>query len=106
MEFGQKKFMALPYERQHKKCAELLRLVYEKILLDQDSKSLIEHYNCLQEWMETNIKVSINLKEISDRYHQHLRHAKFHLKEHNLLPSIRSNDKPDTHTDPWEIAIY
>lgn len=106
MEFSKTKFILMPIERQHKKCAELLRLIYDQILIGQETRQFIDHYHAMQEWMGIEGKLDRDPKQIADRYHQHLRLAKFHLKEHNLLPSIRRQDKSETDAVPWPIHIY
>lgn len=90
--FTKKKFLNLENKQRHKKCAELLRLVYEKIILKQYVLHLLKHYNQLCSWLNLDNFESQNLKEVSDRYHFHLKFAEVSLKEHNLLPSLRSID--------------
>lgn len=56
-------------------------------------------------WMDCSPLLSINSKEIADRYHYHNQLAKVSKKEHNLLPAIRSGDRTQSET-PWTIDIY
>jgi len=107
MIFTSRKFERLELKQQHKKCAEILRSIYEKILQKRtDYKELVDQYsNCLK-WMHINeIKLELNLKLLSDRYHDHLKKAHIELKEHNLLPNVRRGDHEPT-LDFSNIAIY
>ena len=102
MQFTKRKFLSLSLEKQHKKCAELLRDIYEK-----DEESLLENYHALQKWMGEKPLEDHNLKEISNRYHFHLRMAKQSLKEHNLLPKIRKKDRtlPKSKLQPFFLYL-
>lgn len=93
MLFTKPKFFRLDTEQQHKKCAEMLRLVYEGTLENKDVSSIFSHYNELLSWLKLPPFDKKNLKNISDQYHLHLSLAKVNLKEHNLLPSLRTGDK-------------
>jgi tRNA G18 (ribose-2'-O)-methylase SpoU len=90
--FTKKKFLKLEEKQKHKKCCEILRLIYEKLLLKQYILHLLKNYNELCSWLNIDSFSSHNLKEIADRYHFHLNMAKISLKEHNLLPTLRMID--------------
>jgi len=93
MNFTKSKFLKLELFHKHKKCAELLRFIYESILEKKEIPLLFEHYNQLLSWMKLDHFNDLNLKKISDRYHWHLGQGKINLKEHNLLPSLRTGDR-------------
>jgi tRNA G18 (ribose-2'-O)-methylase SpoU len=103
--FTKRKFHAIPLPRQHKKCAEMLRTVYNNILADQDVEKLLEHYQELQTWMDDPFQLDFDLKQIADRYHYHLKNAQQKFLEHNLLPSIRQGDREKS-APAWPISIY
>lgn len=104
-DFTKRKFLNFTIERQHKKCAELLRIVYEKCALGNNIDAEVEAYNALVEWMNFPQQNEWMPKAISDRYHQHAHFAFIQHKEHNLLPAIRKGDRQVAHKS-WDIAIY
>lgn len=104
--FTKKKFLKLDVKKRHKKSAHLLRSIYEKILLKQYTKHLFIHYNQLCSWQAIDTFKSTNLKDISDRYHYHLKNADISLKEHNLLPTLRALDGNNEQAPFLENAIY
>jgi tRNA G18 (ribose-2'-O)-methylase SpoU len=105
--FTSKKFEKLELKQQHKKCAYLLRFLYEKILNNEtDYFEIIDIYKKYLKWMHlSDFSLSCDLKKLSDQYHFHLKNANIHLKEHNLLPNIRRKDR-DPSLDFPNIAIY
>lgn len=100
--FEQRKFSSLPKVQQHKKCAELLRFLYETKQIH-----LLYQYNDLANWMGENPPSNLHeWKVLSDQYHYHLRQANQSLKEHRLLPKIRKGDQIAKNTEPLPILIY
>jgi tRNA G18 (ribose-2'-O)-methylase SpoU len=104
--FQKKKFLKLDQEQKHKKCSEFLRYIYEKLLLKQYINHLLNDYNQLCSWMNIDNFNSQNLKDIADRYHYHLKKANISLKEHNLLPTLRTIDGNNKQLPFLENAIY
>lgn len=103
--FTQQKMLGLPLKQQHKKCATLLRLIYDRLLDDECYDDILIHYNEIQDWTASPPLLVVNPKNIADRFHEHLNIAELSLREHNLLPSITRMDKESAST-PWPIAIY
>lgn len=103
--FTKKKFLQLDLKQRHKKCAELLRVLYEEKKTDSSGSFGIEYYNELLSWMHFNPYVHVDFKTLADRYHWHLQQAGLSLKEHNLLPALRTGDRTAKLDFP-EIAIY
>lgn len=102
VEFTENKFLGLPLERQHKKCAELLRHLYDNF----GSQSSWNLYLTFLKWMGISPPENPpSIKDISDYYHFHLKKAHVSKKEHNLLPDIRQGDR-ETNEEAWPIAIY
>lgn len=99
MPFTKKKFLHLEPKQRHKKCAELLRRHYEEELDD------FTEYNTLLTWLKCNPYTFTDRKNLADRYHWHLQMAGLSLKEHNLLPSLRTGDH-EPKLDFPNIAIY
>lgn len=98
-----RKFLKSAVAEQHKRCAELLREAYES-LLKQENISL-ERYVTLLTWMGLEPLRESGAKAIADRYHWHLEKAGRALKEHNLLPQLRTGDRtPKAAYLP--IAVY
>jgi tRNA G18 (ribose-2'-O)-methylase SpoU len=97
--FTKHKFIKLDFKLQHKKCAEVVRSLYEEPVPN------LEYYNSLLSWMKMLPFLSTDRKELADRYHYHLREAGLSLKEHNLLPHIRTGDRIAKKEFP-EVAIY
>lgn len=100
MNFTKTKFLSLPTAQQHKKRAELLRQIYEL-----NSETLLTEYNQLQSWLNEPSLVDLNREKIADRFHEHLKKAEFAVSEHQLLSSIKKNDR-ETAAPLWPIAIY
>jgi len=93
MNFTKQKFLKLEKRVQHKKCATLLRTIYEELLSGKNPPAkTYTIYGELISWMELPDFNSTNLKEIADHYHYHLQKSSISLKEHNLLPQIRKGD--------------
>lgn len=102
--FTKRKFLGLPLEQQHKKCAEVLRMAFEEVMAGNASSNL-SHYNEMAEWLTLTPCTASDVKAIADRYHMHLQLASIQFKEHNLLPDIRQGDRSSG--EPiWPIAIY
>lgn len=97
--FTKRKFLQLDTRQRHKKCAELLRRHYEEDLRD------FSEYNTLLNWIQCNPYEHTDLKALADRYHWHLQMAGLSLKEHNLLPSLRTGDR-EAKLDFPNVAIY
>ncbi len=92
MNFTRNKFLKLDYHHQQKICSELLKKIYEKKLAKNSFADLIPHYNQLIHWLGIEELSNLSFQEISNRYHYHLKLGKINLKEHNLLPSLRTKD--------------
>jgi len=103
MSFTKNKFQTLPASQQHKKCAELLRSLYEKL---KTEKVDFTFYDKLLHWMNFPYLENKDSKSISDRYHLHLQLAGCSLKEHNLLPSLRSKDRKAKEEFTKDRAFY
>jgi tRNA G18 (ribose-2'-O)-methylase SpoU len=97
--FTKRKFLLLEKKQRHKKCAEMLRGFYEEKTTD------FTPYNELLNWLGLNPYVHGDWKGLADRYHWHLQQAGLSLKEHNLLPSLRTGDREPKLAFP-NIAIY
>lgn len=97
--FTQRKFLSFPLEQQHKKCAELLRALYSE-------EADLATYNTLQEWMEAPSLTTSTPEAIANRYHLHLQKAGQQLKEHNLLPIVRTQDAATAAKPPGGATIY
>ena len=106
MTFTKRKFQALDTQLRHKKCAELLRAFYERILQGGSvPQEELGYYNSLLSWMRIDPYPYSNMKSLADRYHWHLSEAGRCLKEHNLLPSLRTGDR-EPRADFLPISIY
>ncbi|PIS02563.1 MAG: TrmH family RNA methyltransferase [Chlamydiae bacterium CG10_big_fil_rev_8_21_14_0_10_42_34] len=97
--FTKKKFLKLDPLQKQKKLAEILRKHYEEQLTD------FTEYNTLLSWIKCNPYLHTDFKTLADRYHYHLQQAGLSLKEHNLLPSLRTGDHTPKLDFP-NIAIY
>lgn len=104
--FTKKKFLKLTREQRHKKCSEYLRTIYEKLLLKQHISHHLKKYNELCSWLNIENFDSRDPKEIADRYHFHLKHADILLKEHNLLPTLKTIDGNNIQLPFLPNAIY
>lgn len=97
--FTKRKFLQLDFKQRHKKCAELLRRHYEEGFVD------FTEYNTLLSWIKCLPYAYTDRKSLADRYHWHLQMAGLSLKEHNLLPSLRTGDREAKLPFP-DVAIY
>lgn len=102
--FTKKKFLSLPFERQHKKCAELLKR-FLSCSNEKERGHLLFYYNEWQQWLENEPLLEATFKLTSDRYHFHLKMAKQNLQEHNLLVTVRQGDRAESE-EIWPIALY
>lgn len=106
MVFQKTKFQKLETKQQHKKCATLLRALYEQLLQKGSVEQEKTTYETYLQWMHLPfVSIENDLKKISDRYHWHLDQAMISLKEHNLLPNIRRCDQTPK-SEFGNIAIY
>lgn len=105
-DFTKRKFLSLPIERQHKKCAELIRFLYEQKVEKKEREKLLGVYQTLQDWMDGNLLVLDDSKSLVNQFHLHLKKAKMSLKEWNLLPVITHQDRDVVLEEPGSIAIY
>ncbi len=103
--FTKRKFQLLPIKRQHQKCAELLSVIYNKLIAQQTWAIEWEIYRELLQWMNDTIPVTVNPQILADQYHYHLQQAQISKKEHHFLPAIRQGDRVKGEA-PWPIAIY
>lgn len=85
-----RKFLSLPVERQHNKCALAL------------SKNDLITYALWQNWMQLE-PLENTPEAISNRYHFHMSQAGKSLKEHNLL--VEQGDR-EFAEEPWQVNIY
>ena len=97
--FTRNKFVTLDLRQRHKKCAELLRGLYEARSAD------FEYYNILLSWIKLEPYIHTDFKALANRYHWHMQKAGMSLKEHNLLPSLRSGDH-EPKLDFPNVAVY
>ncbi|HRW58730.1 MAG TPA: TrmH family RNA methyltransferase [Chlamydiales bacterium] len=93
MIFTEKKFNELDLQKQHKKCAELIREIYEEVLRGNLQHEKLKQYNTQAKWLSIPQIENFDLKTLSNTYHLHLSKANLTLKEHNLLPEIRRTDR-------------
>ncbi|MBS0655701.1 MAG: TrmH family RNA methyltransferase [Verrucomicrobia bacterium] len=84
--FTKEKFQTLERAKQHKKCAELLRVFYGSASLPE-RQALAESYRSMLSWMALPIEdiCQHSHKVVSDRYHRHLKEAGISLREHSFL---------------------
>jgi tRNA G18 (ribose-2'-O)-methylase SpoU len=104
--FQKKKFQKLGRELQHRKCAELLRSVYECLLEKKPCEELWGIYLNYLLWMQLDPNAVLDVKLISDRYHWHLGEAKILIKEHNLLSTVRRGDREEAKEEFPPCAVY
>lgn len=104
-DFTKRKFQLLPIRRQHKKCAELLYEIYNKLIAQSAWQAEWEVYQDFLQWMNEPIPSAATPQIISDQYHGHLQQAQISKKEHHFLPEIRQGDRIKGET-PWPVAIY
>ncbi len=102
-EFTKKKFLSLAPERRHKKCALLLKQIYDRLLQNNDPEPLWRKYREWMLWMKEGTGPCI-IKSIADSYHRHIKLSGQYLKEHNFLPRIETEDKVQAHP-PLNIAV-
>lgn len=100
--WNERKFCSLPLPQQHKKAAELLRILYEQLL--QGTCQSVAPYTQLANWMGY-APLLLEAEALADRYHEHLRLASQSVREHRLLPHIRHQDR-DHGAEFLPITIY
>lgn len=90
--FSKIKFLDLPKVSQHKKAAELVRKLYDSLLLGSVDPILIIHYEALESFLNLP-KVIVTEEALSNRFHYHLQHGQLFVKEHHLLPTVTTQDR-------------
>lgn len=100
-DFTERKFKSFTIDKQHKKCAELLRFIYE----NKQSKFL-EVYYTWQRWMGEVPSVFSDSKSLLDRFHLHLKGGNLCLKEWNFLSHISKYDRETPLEEPGSVAVY
>ena len=105
LDFTQRKFLGLPFKQQHKKCAALLRQVYEQRLQQSPWEAGWAIYLQLQKWMNETCCELLTSEQLADRYHVHQQKAEQGHQEHHLLPAIRTQDRL-VGEEAWPLAIY
>lgn len=103
--FTKRKFLNFSLQQQHKKCAEILRCLYESCLSGNVDNTSLNSYNQICTWMDLPHLNECTIKIVADRYHEHAKQALLHHKEHRLLPQSRCGDKKSGAT-PWNLSIY
>lgn len=109
--FTQKKFLAQPLERQHKKCAELLRLLYDKYSRRLEWTADWELYRQFLSWMQEPLQpMPSSIKALADLYHFHLQKARVSKREHHLLPgsaaeTVRKGNRPGRLPSIWTASV-
>jgi tRNA G18 (ribose-2'-O)-methylase SpoU len=93
-----RKFLKFPLVQQHKECASLLRNCYE-------NSQPLALYQTLSSWMSLSSFDSLDKKELAERYHWHLAQSGRSLKEHHLLPRLRTGTH-EPKADYLPISIY
>jgi len=101
--FTKRKFLSIDLQQRHKKCAERLREAYER--LRKNDPVDFSEYETWVSWMKLLPFAYNGIKGLADRYHWHLLEAGLSLKEHNLLPPIRKNDR-EPKAGFLPIAVY
>lgn len=104
-DFTFRKFLSMPLERQHKNCAELIRVIYEKMAVNVPIEEDLLLYRQLLIWMKEPALAVVTSKTLADQYHYHLKLAGSQHKEHGLLPHVRKKDREQA-KELLPIAIY
>lgn len=104
---SERKFHQLTPQQQHKRCADILRNIYQSMQSNEAGQEyLLQSYLQMLKWMGyPKIQFTLNPQNISDAFHLHLEKAGLALKEHNLLSPQRRGDRT-TSSAPWPIDIY
>jgi tRNA G18 (ribose-2'-O)-methylase SpoU len=102
--WSRRKFAALTDVQQHKKLADGLRLLYGAALQGPLDQALLQRYQELCQLVGLPALPDGSLQNLADRYHEHLKLAGRHLKEHNLLPIAQGDRKEPA--APLSIHIY
>ncbi len=97
--FSKRRFLAFPKEKQHKKCAEMLRASLSQ-------PDILAHYNEIQGWLGGTPIESLNPQPLFDRYHEHLKKGNVSLTEHNFLPEVRTRDHLTPLASPLSVSVY
>ncbi|MEM7175296.1 MAG: TrmH family RNA methyltransferase [Chlamydiota bacterium] len=103
MMISQKKLLALPLNRRHKKAAELLRSIITAP--PKVAAELFYRYRILEKSL-TLPPIEKTFEALSNRFHTHLRYAKLSLKEHDFLAFPTQLDALDAPTPFLPIWIY
>lgn len=106
--FTQKKFLALPLERRHKKLALVLKALFDSSLEGNKAEvqDLLVYFNQLSLWNQGSVLETASLEAIADSFHEHLRLSKTYVKEESYLDFRKQQDKHEPKRSNLEIDIY
>lgn len=88
-------------QRRHKHCAKLLRSYY-----DCQREELLQYYEDLCSWLNIPPLAVTSPKMIADAFHFHIKKAGITIREHDLLPKIKTRDNDKPLSDALPISIY
>jgi tRNA G18 (ribose-2'-O)-methylase SpoU len=103
--FTKRKFQSFSQQKQHKKCAELLRHIYKNRVSQLAWEADWDNYQQLLQWMSQPYVEDQTIEMISNLCHQHERSAGIQRREHHLLPQVARGDRKES-APRWPIAIY
>jgi tRNA G18 (ribose-2'-O)-methylase SpoU len=103
--FTKRKFQSFCNQKQHKKCAELLRHIYKNRVSQLEWEADWENYQQLLQWMSQPYVEDQTIEMISNLCYQHELSAGIQRREHHLLPQVAKGDREES-APRWPIAIY
>lgn len=92
--FSAEKFCALPKQQQHKKCAEMLRKLYQQ-RNDSAAHGLLEEYQKLCSLLSLPQIISLSIDDIEGRFHEHMKASGRGIHEADFLCNLSTEDKSE-----------
>lgn len=96
--FSSMKFCALPRPQQHKKCAELLRLIY-RYREEKRAEELSHEYERLCAFLSIPPLTSLSIEDLEQRFHEHMKGSGRGIQEADFLCHLSTSDKKEG--GPW-----
>jgi len=88
-QLSKNKFTSFPPEKQHKKCAEILKA----ILTAKEKEPLLTLYEKCCSWLSLSPLENNLFEAIEERFHMHIALSGYGLFEHNFLSSLTTQDR-------------
>lgn len=104
MKFTQSKFKSLEKPQQHRKASQVLRMLWQDIVLEHNAQDLQDQYNLMCTWAQWP-KISFTVHDIGDRFHWHVHLCGHGVQEDQYL-SAHTKKEASSPAPFLPITVY